>query len=54
MPASSPAAVRGDDLPGDGGHVPRNHQRDDVPHWQPCPAYRGISEQHRTWIYDNI
>lgn len=39
--ASSASAVRGDDLPGDRGHVPRHHQRDDVSHRQPRPAHRG-------------
>lgn len=39
--ASSASAVRGDDLPGDCGHVPRHHQRDDVSHRQPRPAHRG-------------
>lgn len=42
----------GDDFPGDGGHVPRYHQRDDVPYWKPCPAYRGISKLHRASTVD--
>lgn len=44
IPVSSLSAVCGDDLPGDSGHVPRYHQCDDVPYWEPGPAYRGISE----------
>jgi len=38
------SAVCGDNLPGDSGHVPRYHQCDDVSHWEPCAAYRGIFE----------
>lgn len=44
IPVSTLSAVCGDDLLGDGGHVPRYHQHDDVSHWESRPAYRGISE----------
>lgn len=44
IPVSTLSAVCGDDLLGDGGHVPRYYQRDDVSHWESRPAYRGISE----------
>lgn len=47
---SSVSAVRGDDLPGDRGHVPRHHQRDDVSHGESCPAYGGKPELH-AWLY---
>lgn len=43
---SSVSAVCGDDLPGDRGHVPRHHQRDDVSHGESCPAYGGKPELH--------
>lgn len=46
---SSVSAVCGDDLPGDRGHVPRHHQRDDVSHGESCPAYRGKPELH-VWL----
>ncbi len=41
------SAVCGDDLPGDGGHVPWYHQCDDVSHGESRPAHRGLSELHR-------
>ena len=44
------SAVCGDDLPGDRCHVPRHHQRDDVPYWEPRPAHRGISELQRATV----
>lgn len=37
-------AMRGDHLPGDGGDVPRHHQRHDVPHRESRAADRGTSQ----------
>ena len=37
-------AVCGGDIPGDRHHVPRHHQRDDVPHGEPRTAHSGTTD----------